>query len=84
MYEVDGVIHYCVANMPGAVPSTSTQALSNVTLPYIVAMANDGPAGAMRRDPALARGLNTFGGHITHDALGEALGISAVPFEQVA
>ena len=62
VYTVDGVIHYCVANMPGAVPITSTKALTNVTLPYVEAIADHGLARRDRRDPALARGVNMIGG----------------------
>lgn len=70
-YIVDGIVHYGVANMPGAVPNTSTLALSNQTLRYALRLASD-PLAAMRADPALARGLNTFRGHVTHHGVGEA------------
>jgi alanine dehydrogenase len=73
-YEVEGVIHYCVANMPGAVPQTSTRALTNATLPYVRRIASLGAADAMRADPGLACGLNTREGRITHEAVAEALG----------
>ena len=65
VYEVDGVVHYCVANMPGAVPRTSTFALNNATLPYALALAAHGAEAAARRDPGLAAGFNTYRGHIT-------------------
>ena len=68
MYVVDGVMHYCVANMPGAVPITSTKALTNATLPYVEAIADHGLAGAVARDPALARGVNVIDGKVTYDA----------------
>jgi alanine dehydrogenase len=65
VYEVDGVVHYCVANMPGAVPRTSTFALNNATLPYALALANRGAEAAARHDPGLAAGFNTYRGQIT-------------------
>ena len=74
VYTVDGVVHYCVTNMPGIVPRTSTFALANATLPYALALANLGLKEAVRRDPALARGVNTYGGHIAHLTVAEALG----------
>jgi alanine dehydrogenase len=79
VYQVDGVVHYCVTNMPGAVPRTSTQALGSVTLPYIVKIANAGIVPALEEDPALARGLNTFEGRIAHEAVGNALGLPVRP-----
>jgi alanine dehydrogenase len=72
VYVEEGVTHYCVTNMPGAVPRTSTQALCNSTLPYIVALAGKGAVDAMKEDPSLARGLDTFEGRITHPAVEEA------------
>ena len=80
-YTVDGVIHYCVANMPGAVPITSTRALTNVTLPYVEAIADHGVAGAIRRDPALSRGVNVVGGHVTYEAVAEAHGLEYTPLD---
>jgi len=74
-FVVDGVIHYCVANMPGAVPRTSTLALTNATLPYVRALADLGWQAAFRRDPGLAAGLNVHAGEITHEAVGKALGL---------
>jgi alanine dehydrogenase len=74
-FDIDGIRHYCVANMPGAVPVTSTWALSNATLPYIVAIAELGPAAAMQRDPGLRAGLNVAGGRVTHAAVAEGLGL---------
>jgi alanine dehydrogenase len=73
-YIVDGVVHYCVANMPGAVPQTSTYALTNVTRPYGKKIADLGIVEAVRRDPALARAVNTFGGHVTYEAVARDLG----------
>jgi alanine dehydrogenase len=72
-FELDGIRHYCVANMPGAVPVTSTWALANATLPYIVAIAGLGLAEAIRNDPGLRAGLNIADGHVTHPAVAEAL-----------
>jgi alanine dehydrogenase len=79
VYVVDGVTHYCVANMPGAVPITSTMALTNVTLPYVEAIANKGVEAAISADPALARGVNTMSGRLTYAAVGEAHGIETTP-----
>jgi alanine dehydrogenase len=79
VYVVDGVVHYCVANMPGAVPITSTKALTNVTLPYVEAIADQGLAGAVARDPALARGVNVLGGRVTYKAVAEAHGLEHSP-----
>ena len=76
VYVVDGVIHYCVANMPGAVPITSTKALTNATLPYVEAIAGHGLAEAVARDPALAHGVNVLGGRITYAAVAEAHGLA--------
>jgi alanine dehydrogenase len=73
VYEVDGIIHYCVANMPGAVARTSAFALNNVTLPFVLKIANLGAEEAMKRDPHLANGLNVSGGKIRHQAVAEAL-----------
>jgi alanine dehydrogenase len=78
---VDGVIHYCVANMPGAVPITSTSALTNVTLPYVEELADYGVLGAIRRDPDLARGVNVVGGRITYQAVAEAHGLEYTPLD---
>lgn len=71
-YEVDGVIHYCVANMPGAVPRTSTMALTNATLPYALALASNGFEKAVKADEGLWQGVNTYGGHITYEAVAES------------
>jgi alanine dehydrogenase len=78
-FVVDGVIHYCVANMPGAVPRTSTLALTNATLPYVRALADLGWQAAFKRDPGLAAGLNVHAGEITHEAVARALGLKAKP-----
>lgn len=79
IYVVDGVSHYCVANMPAAVPITSTKALTNATLPYVVAIANHGLAGALARDHALARGVNVLDGKVTHQAVAGAHGLEYAP-----
>jgi alanine dehydrogenase len=81
VYTVDGVIHYCVANMPGAVPITSTRALTNVTLPYAEEIADHGIVGAIRRDHALARGVNVVSGLITYEAVAEAHGLEYTPLD---
>lgn len=73
-YVVDGVVHYCVANMPGAVARTSTLALNNVTLPFVVALANKGAVQAMKDDPHLLAGLNVSGGKVTYREVAEATG----------
>lgn len=74
-YVLDGVIHYCVTNMPGAVPRTSTFALTNATLPYVKALADQGWRTAIAKDAGLARGLNVHAGQITHEAVASALGL---------
>src|SRR4028118_1146278 len=81
VYEVDGIIHYCVANMPGAVARTSAFALNNATLPFVLRIANEGAEAAMKADPHLANGLNVSGGKIRHEAVAEALDL---PFEAAA
>jgi alanine dehydrogenase len=82
-YVVDDVVHYCVANMPGAVPISSTKALTNVTLPYVEAIAEHGLAAAVARDPTLARGVNVLGGKVTYDAVAEANGMEYAALEDV-
>jgi alanine dehydrogenase len=74
VYEVDGIIHYCVTNMPGAVPRTSALALNNATLPFVRALADKGWERASAEDPGLAAGLNVVHGRITHPAVAAALG----------
>jgi alanine dehydrogenase len=83
VYEVDGVIHYCVANMPGGVPVTSTKALTNATLPYVEAIADRGLAEAVARDKALALGVNVLDGRITYEPVAEAHGLDYTPLEDV-
>jgi len=82
-YRVHDSMFYCVANMPGAVPHTSTYALTNVTLPYAIELANKGWRQALRDDPALGLGLNTHEGAITYGAVGEAFGLPTVTLEDV-
>ena len=81
-FEVSGITHYCVANMPGAVPITSTNALTNATLPYALALADHGVAEAIRRDPGLRLGVNVAGGKVTHPAVAEGVGMEYVPVEE--
>jgi alanine dehydrogenase len=78
VYEAHGVVHYAVGNMPGAVPNTSTYALTNATLPYIQDVAVLGPAGAAQRDPAVALGVNTVAGKVTNEPVAEFLGVEYV------
>ncbi len=77
VYELHGVLHYAVGNMPGAVPHTSTYALTNATLPYVVAVASHGARGAVAQDPALLGGVNTVAGQVTNAAVADALGRAA-------
>jgi alanine dehydrogenase len=79
-FDVDGVVHYCVTNMPGAVPRTSTFALSNVTLPYGLLLAEKGME-AVRNDPALAKGVNVYKGQVTYPAVAEAFGLEYTPLD---
>lgn len=81
-FLVDGVVHYCVANMPGAVPRTSTYGLNNATQPYMIALAEKG-LGAVADDPALALGVNTFKGKITYQAVADAFGMEYTPLSDL-
>jgi alanine dehydrogenase len=72
-YVIDNVVHYCVANMPGAVAKTSTMALTNATLPYVLRLANETPGSALSKDSHLAAGVNVTDGKIAHPAVAEAL-----------
>jgi alanine dehydrogenase len=78
IYDVDGIMHYCVANMPGAVARTSTIALGNATLPFLLALADKGWKAACADDPHLLAGLNVHAGQLTYDAVGKALGINVI------
>jgi alanine dehydrogenase len=82
-YDVDGIVHYCVSNMPGAVPITSTWALTNVTLPYIEAIADKGLHRALAEDPALALGVNVAAGEVTCEPVADAVGSRYTPLETV-
>ena len=82
-YVVDGIVHYCVSNMPGAVPITSTWALTNVTLPYIEAIADKGLHRALAEDPALALGVNVAAGEVTCQPVAEAVGVAYTPLDTV-
>jgi alanine dehydrogenase len=83
IFEVDGIVHYCVSNMPGAVPVTSTYALTNVTLPYVELVADYGVRDAIARSRPLARGVNVFEGKLTYEAVAEAHGLEYCPLDEV-
>jgi alanine dehydrogenase len=83
VYVVEDVTHYCVSNMPGAVPITSTMALTNVTLPYVEAVADQGVRDAIAADPALARGVNAIDGKLTYEAVAEAHGLDYSPLDEI-
>jgi alanine dehydrogenase len=83
IFEVDGIVHYCVSNMPGAVPATSTYALTNVTLPYVELIADYGVRDAIARSRPLARGVNVFEGKLTYEAVAEAHGLEYSPLDEV-
>jgi alanine dehydrogenase len=83
VFDVDGVIHYCVTNMPGAVPRTSTYALSNATLPYALKLANLGFVEAVKSDSALAKGVNTYAGHVTCEGVAIANGLEFQPLDEL-
>jgi alanine dehydrogenase len=80
-YYVEGVLHYCVANMPGAVPRTSTFALTNATLPYALKLANKGFYNAIMADAGLKEGVNTYRGYCTYEAVAAAQGIPYTPLD---
>jgi alanine dehydrogenase len=82
VYEVEGITHYCVTNMPGAVPVTSTFALTNATLPYVLALADHGVKEATSRDPGLRPGVNVAAGKVTHPAVAEGVGMEFTPADQ--
>jgi alanine dehydrogenase len=82
VYRVGGVVHYGVANLPALVPRTSTFALTNATLPYVLRLADAGAAAAVAADRALARGVNVWRGAVTHPAVAESLGIAMTPLER--
>jgi alanine dehydrogenase len=82
-YYVEGVLHYCVANMPGAVPRTSTFALTNATLPYTLKLANKGFLAAVAGDPGLKEGVNTYAGKLTYEAVAQAQNLEYSPFDEI-
>jgi alanine dehydrogenase len=81
-YEVDGIAHYCVTNMPGAVPITSTYALTNATMPHVLNLASDGVARAVAANPGLKLGVNVAGGHVTYAPVADAVGVPCVPLDE--
>jgi alanine dehydrogenase len=81
-YQVDGITHYCVTNMPGAVPITSTYALTNATIPYVVHLASSGVRGAVAENPGLRLGVNVAGGRVTYPPVAEAVGVAVAPVEE--
>ncbi len=81
-YQVDGITHYCVANMPGAVPVTSTYALTNATMPYVLHLANAGVSRALRESPGLKLGVNVVSGHVTYQPVAEAVGVPYVSVDE--
>jgi alanine dehydrogenase len=83
IYTVDGVVHYCVANMPGAVPKTSTLALTNATLPYAVEIANKGWKKAMKQNPEIKRGANVVKGKVTYRGVAEAFGLKLTSIDSL-
>ena len=83
IYEVDGIVHYCVANMPGAVPLTSTIALTNATLPYAIKIANQGWQGAAHHDHGIKDGLNVVNGKVTYKGVAEAFGLAYTPVTEL-
>jgi len=83
IYTVDGVVHYCVANMPGAVPKTSTMALTNATLPYAVQIANKGWEKAMKENPEIKLGANVIKGKVTYQGVADAFGLEYTPIEEL-
>jgi alanine dehydrogenase len=82
-YIVHDVVHYCVGNMPGAVPRTSTYALTNVTTPYAIDVATRGLDDAIRHDPALALGVNVYGGQLTNEGVAQAHGLAATALSEL-
>jgi alanine dehydrogenase len=82
-FEVDGVVHYCVANMPGAVAKTSTMALTNATLPYALEIANKGWLNAVKENAEIAKGVNIVSGKVTYKGVAEAFGLEYTPLDKV-
>jgi alanine dehydrogenase len=82
-YVIDGIVHYAVSNMPGAVPKTSTIALTNATLPYVLQIADLGWQGAMRANPEIKRGANVVKGQVTYRGVAETFGLAYTPIEEL-
>jgi len=82
-YEVDGVVHYCVTNMPAAVPNTSTLALTNATFPYVMTLAKQGAKAAIKDNAGIAEGVNTYDGHLTYKAVAEGQGRDFVSIQSL-
>ncbi len=82
-YEVNGVVHYCVTNMPAAVPNTSTLALTNATFPYVLKIAQVGPKQAILSDPGTAEGVNTYAGQLTYQAVAQSQGKQYRPIREL-
>ena len=82
-YTIDGIVHYCVANMPGGVPKTSTMALTNATLPYALEIANKGWKTAMKENPEIKKGANIINGQVTYQGVAEAFGLEYVPIDSL-
>lgn len=82
-FYVEGVLHYCVANMPGAVPRTSTFALTNATLPYVLKLANHGFLEAVTSDEGFIAGVNTYAGKLTYEAVAAAQGLDYTPITEI-
>ena len=82
-YSIDGIVHYAVSNMPGALPRTSTLALNNATLPYAVEIANKGWKKAMKQNPEIRRGANVVKGHVTYKGVAAAFGLKHIPIEKL-
>ena len=83
IYTIDGIIHYCVGNMPGAVAKTSTLALTNATLPYAVEIANKGWKKAMKENPEIKKGANVIKGHVTFQGVADAFGLKWTNIEKL-
>jgi alanine dehydrogenase len=83
IYNIDGIVHYCVSNMPGALPKTSTLALTNATLPYAVEIANKGWENAMKDNSEIKRGANVVKGKLTYKGVAEALGYDYTPIDEL-
>jgi alanine dehydrogenase len=81
-YDVDGITHYCVANMPGAVPITSTYALTNATMPYVIDLASHGAVAAVQMSPGLAAGVNVAGGQVTYEPVAAVARVPYVPVDE--